>query len=369
MTHTPPPSAEQALYRGLLNGNMLSELKYANGLATFYAGKFTDRAYFDQHRDQAFDQLFNAYRNVLNEAEEDELADLMQGTNIPRLIRRMYALEAIYMVDFSELAQEKTGRIATVQTEIRERLQFSLPNPAIDALDTVLDETQALYEQKKEQAVIQRSDALEKHLAGIRQDWGQSESYLMNDLQPKFIIHVERNSGDRDEALDTWAKSMAEFRNKLQLTPNPSVSETGRKQKGTYYRWFENGATVQTFVYRICVSRWLDVLKSPQRLTGEIGQEGIIALGDSEPGGSQPMPALDLIDFKNLEKLRDAIDALDPFCRELIQLHYFEGYSLPEIAEKLPDIDADGSKRFYSYRTIVVKHNQCIEKLKRSLYS
>ena len=268
MTHTPPPSAEQALYRGLLNGNMLSELKYANGLATFYAGKFTDRAYFDQHRDQAFDRLFSMYRNVLEDDEEKELAKLMQGADIPQLIRRLYALEALYMADFGELAREKTERIATVQTEIRERLQFELSNRSINALNIVLDETQVLYEQKNEQEVIQRSDELEKRLAGIRQDWGQSETVLYDNLQPKFTIYVERNSGSLDEALDTWAKGMAEFRNKLQLTPNPSVSETGRKQKGTYYRWFENGATVQTFVYRFCVSRWLDVLKSPHRLRG-----------------------------------------------------------------------------------------------------
>lgn len=368
-TPAPPPPAEQALYRGLLNGNMLSKLIYASGLAAFYAGKFTDRTYFDQHRNLALDSLFNTYRDVLEPDEEKELTELMHGTDMPRLIKWLYNLEALYMDDFAELAQESTHRIATVSKEIQARLRFQLPNPAIEVVDAVFKATREFYKDEKVEEVLQKNDTIEKELAGIRRDWGQSEMVLYNELRPKFIIHVQRNSGNQDDAHDTWAKSMSDFQNRLKATPDAQEKPIGRKHKVAYYRWFENRASVKTFFYGICLSDWLDVLRLQKLRENKKPSEKNLDPVESESAGWQPNSKHGFVAENRFEELREAIDELAPFCRRLIQLRYFEGYSLLEIVEILSDTDADGNKRFYSYRTIVKKHNECLERMKRSLYS
>ncbi len=107
-------------------------------------------------------------------------------------------------------------------------------------------------------------------------------------------------------------------------------------------RSFHGGSQFQTWLFRIAANKARDYRERPHAAKRGGGQAPIsLQAGDAETGlvidppSPAPAPDAQLLNMERVELVRDALDRLDPPCREIIELRYFGELSYEELGRDL----------------------------------
>ncbi|WP_109832579.1 RNA polymerase sigma factor [Reichenbachiella versicolor] len=122
---------------------------------------------------------------------------------------------------------------------------------------------------------------------------------------------VLNNNGTEDEAKDVYQDALLVFWQKA-ISGNLVLT-----------------SKISTYLYSICLNLWRKELDRKTRNSGEMVEE------------------VTFQDFERNEKVKiihECIDQLGDVCRKILTYHYFDGLSMPDIAEKLGFANADTAK-------------------------
>ena len=144
--------------------------------------------------------------------------------------------------------------------------------------------------------------------------------------------YIRNNGGSADDAEDLLQEAIVVL---WQKAAQPDFSLT---------------AKVSTFVMAVAKNKWLAELRKRRRISD--------SEPDQEPVSEDPS-SLDLVlEAEKVERVRNALDSLNPVCRQLLMLFYFEERSFRDIAEVMKFANANVAK---------AKKYQCNQALKKFL--
>lgn len=123
---------------------------------------------------------------------------------------------------------------------------------------------------------------------------------------------------------------------------------------------FQGGSQFQTWLFRIAANKARDY-RERQRAAKRGGGQSILSLHaeDAETGltidppSSAPAPDATLLNTERAELVRDALDQLEPPCREIIELRYFGDLSYDDLSREL-DLNP---------KTVSSRLSKCLDKL------
>ena len=123
---------------------------------------------------------------------------------------------------------------------------------------------------------------------------------------------------------------------------------------------FQGGSQFQTWLFRIAANKARDY-RARQRAAKRGGGQSILSLHaeDAETGltidppSSAPAPDATLLNTERAELVRDALDQLEPPCREIIELRYFGDLSYDDLSREL-DLNP---------KTVSSRLSKCLDKL------
>lgn len=123
---------------------------------------------------------------------------------------------------------------------------------------------------------------------------------------------------------------------------------------------FQGGSQFQTWLFRIAANKARDY-RERQRAAKRGGGQATLSLHaeDAETGltidppSSAPAPDATLLNAERAELVRDALDQLEPLCREIIELRYFGDLSYDDLSREL-DLNP---------KTVSSRLSKCLDRL------
>ncbi|MFQ5605801.1 MAG: RNA polymerase sigma factor [bacterium] len=99
---------------------------------------------------------------------------------------------------------------------------------------------------------------------------------------------------------------------------------------------FEVKSKLSTYLLAVAKNKWRSELRRKKKLSGE-------SLSSELPDGN-PTSLQTVIKSEQLKIIRDALNAINPLCKELLMLYYFEERKLKDIAKILGFANEDVAK-------------------------
>jgi RNA polymerase sigma factor (sigma-70 family) len=144
--------------------------------------------------------------------------------------------------------------------------------------------------------------------------------------------YIQSNGGSHDDAEDMLQESV--------------IALWQQVCSGT----FEVKARLSTYVMAIAKNKWLAELRRRRHHSQDSAADELETL--------DPNPLQEALDGERLEHFRLAFDQLQPVCRQLLTLYYFEERSMNNIAEIMNFANSDVAKS---------KKYQCLKALEKLL--
>ena len=141
---------------------------------------------------------------------------------------------------------------------------------------------------------------------------------------------VIKNSGTEEEAKDIYQEALVVFWKKA-ISGNLVLT-----------------SKISTFIYSICLNLWRKELERKSRHVNEV-KDGIDFINDEQE--------------EKVKIIHQCIGSLGETCKKILSYHYFDGYSMQDIAEKLGYANTDTAK------TKKYKCKQKLFELVKSKYS
>ena len=166
-------------------------------------------------------------------------------------------------------------------------------------------------------------------LAGDQRAYGQLLDYYYDIVYNRLLRMTNDAFYSEDLTIESFSKAFSKLGN---YTPNFAFS---------------------TWLFRIATNNCIDHMRRHD--TGEGKQENVedISVRDLDIPGEQPGPEAALIHQQEMAQLRNTISALKPNYRQLIEMYYFEEYSVEEIANKLGIPDGTVKVRLFRARELL----------------
>ncbi len=148
---------------------------------------------------------------------------------------------------------------------------------------------------------------------------------------------LERVSRGDEKALDFLYKKYYRMMTRIVLTNNGTEDEAKDIFQDALLVFWQKAISgnlvltskISTYIYSICLNLWRKELDRKARNSGEMVEEATFQ------------------DFEKQERIKiinDCINQLGDTCRRILTYHYFDGLSMPDIAEKLDFANADTAK-------------------------
>jgi DNA-directed RNA polymerase specialized sigma24 family protein len=333
---------EQTLYINLLKGAVIGTLPYANSLATSYADLIKNGKIVKEKKANIYPELIFYYGDMMDGEEEKELENLLQNTDNQTLCERLSNVESQYEDYFIEMISERRKIVERIYQDVTNRSNIAINDDEILAI-------------KKSESLNNAFDA-GQIWKKIQRNENDAIKNLYTQTYQKVNHHILQNSGDEEDSVDIWSETQAEFRRKLNHSPD---------DKG-YYQWrpvsnnSEEKASILTFFIGICRMRWRDILRMKNKI--EAKEDDVISEFYQQEIGN------DLDDFYEQEhlknRIRTAIKQLLNPCQEIVLGKWFGG----EFGEGLTSKDL-ALQLNYKAGTIDNLHRGCLENLREILKS
>lgn len=140
-----------------------------------------------------------------------------------------------------------------------------------------------------------------------------NDRYVLGDLFIKFekliVHHIQSNGGTRDDGADILQESIIVLWQQV---------VSGK---------FELTSRLSTYLLAIAKNKWLAELRRRRRLVNENIADD---LSDDKPSALEQ-----LVDDEYVRRLHKAMEHIQPLCRQILLLFYFEERSMEEIAQLL----------------------------------
>ena len=327
---------EQALYTGLLKGSNIGSLPFADFLATTYSDMI-ERGILLNFTN-IFSNLIYYYGDMMEEADEQEIENILQSSDKQIVFQKLKALEKDYSEYFLDLISERRGNVERIYQDITQRTNKVMTDDEIVAI-------------KKAESMADVSEAGRIWKAIVKKE-NLAIHFLHQNTFGQIKHYILQNNGNEDDANDNWIKTQLELNKKLKKAPNAEG----------YYEWrptttiFTESTSIQTFFYKISKMRWLDILRSRKR-EEQVYQDALI---------SEDYEALSIEDYEKREandtlrlKLETAIAQLGNRCPEILMGKWFggqfgDGLTSKELAQQIN----------ISSGTIDNRHKGCLDDLR-----
>ena len=164
----------------------------------------------------------------------------------------------------------------------------------------------------------------------------ENDRTVLGDVYAKFrkmvISHIKNHGGSNEEAEDIYQESIIVF------WQNVSSDK------------FELTAKISTYLVAVAKNKWMVELRKRK-----------FNITEDPPENTQnddPLILDEMIENEDSEKIRTALDQIQPVCKKLLILFYFEERSMEEIAQILQFANPNVAKS---------KKYQCKDALKKML--
>ena len=144
----------------------------------------------------------------------------------------------------------------------------------------------------------------------------------------KDSVVLERLSKGDEKALDFLYKKHYRMMTKLVLSNNGTEQEAMDIYQDALLVLWQKAirgdlvltSKISTFLYSICLNLWRKELDRKSRLSNEVKDGETYQTHESE---------------EKVKIVRECINELGDTCRQILTYHYFDGMSMPDIAEKM----------------------------------
>ena len=150
-----------------------------------------------------------------------------------------------------------------------------------------------------DQVIIERIRANDRHVLGD----------LFIKFEKLIVYHIQSHGGNRDDGADILQESIIVLWQQV---------VSGK---------FELTSRLSTYLLAIAKNKWLAELRRRRRLVNENIADD---LSDDKPSALEQ-----LVDDENVRLLNEAMEHVQPLCRQILLLFYFEERSMEEIAQVL----------------------------------
>ena len=164
----------------------------------------------------------------------------------------------------------------------------------------------------------------------------ENDRTVLGDVYAKFrkmvISHIKNHGGSNEEAEDIYQESIIVFWQNV---------SSGK---------FELTAKISTYLVAVAKNKWMVELRKRK-----------FNITEDPPENTQnddPLILDEMIENEDSEKIRTALDQIQPVCKKLLILFYFEERSMEEIAQILQFANPNVAKS---------KKYQCKDALKKML--
>jgi RNA polymerase sigma factor (sigma-70 family) len=164
----------------------------------------------------------------------------------------------------------------------------------------------------------------------------ENDRTVLGDVYAKFrkmvISHIKNHGGSNEEAEDIYQESIIVFWQNV---------SSGK---------FELTAKISTYLVAVAKNKWMVELRKRK-----------FNITEDPPENTQnddPLILDEMIENEDSEKIRTALDQIQPVCKKLLILFYFEERSMKEIAQILQFANPNVAKS---------KKYQCKDALKKML--
>jgi len=153
----------------------------------------------------------------------------------------------------------------------------------------------------------------------------------------KDSVVLERlNKGD-EKALDYLYKKYYRMMTKIVLSNNGSVDEAKDIFQDALLVFWQKAvrgdliltSKISTYLYSICLNLWRKELDRKNRLTNEVKDGETYQAYEKD---------------ERIKIVRACINELGETCRKILTFHYFDGMSMPDIAERMGFSTTDTAK-------------------------
>lgn len=327
---------EQALYTVLLKGSNIGSLPFADSLAITYTDMIEKGSI--QNFTKIFPDLIYYYGDMMEEADEQEMENILQSSDKQAVSQKLRALEKDYGEYFLDLISERRENVERIYQDITQRTNKVMSDDEIVAI-------------KKAESMADVSEAGRIWKAIVKKE-NIAIHFLYQNTIEQTRHYILQNSGDEDNAKDNWNKTQLELNKKLKKAPNTEG----------YYEWrptttvFTESTSIQTFFYKISKMRWLDILRSRKR-EEQVYQDALIGK-DYEALSIEEYEKREANDALRL-KLETAIAQLGNRCPEILMGKWFggqygDGLTSKELAQQIN----------LSSGTIDNRHKGCLDDLR-----
>ncbi|MGB3464952.1 MAG: sigma-70 family RNA polymerase sigma factor [Cyclobacteriaceae bacterium] len=153
----------------------------------------------------------------------------------------------------------------------------------------------------------------------------------------KDSVVLERLSKGDEKALDYLYKKHYRMMTKIVLSNSGSEQEAMDVYQDALLVLWQKAirgnlvltSKISTFLYSICLNLWRKELDRKSRLSNEVK--------DSETYQTHDVD-------EKVRIVRECIDELGDTCKKILTYHYFDGMSMPDIAEKMNFANTDTAK-------------------------
>lgn len=132
---------------------------------------------------------------------------------------------------------------------------------------------------------------------------------LFVDYEKLIVNHIRANGGNLDDAQDILQETI------IVLWQNVISGK------------FELTSKISTYLVAVAKNKWLVELRRRKRL---VDDNPVQQMTDGNPSLLEQM-----VDDEHLERVRQALDQIQPICKQILLLFYFEERSMEEIAKMM----------------------------------